>query len=228
MNETPAARLEVFGDEGLRVLVIDDAHPDPEALIRAAEPTEDFAAPPSDLYPGVRKPAPPAFVAALLARHQDALAAAFPGASDPAVEACTFSLATADPARLAPVQRLPHVDTAAPGLLAVVHYLCGPDHGGTAFYRHRATGFEYLDDHRAHAYRRALHADLRRHGLPAPAYIAGDTPLFQHVHAVAARFNRAIVYHAHGFHSGDLAASPALPRHCRRGRLTLNALLRYR
>jgi len=43
------------------------------------------------------------------------------------------------------LQRIPHVDSFLGSQLAFVHYLFKADPGGTAFYRHRGTGFEIID-----------------------------------------------------------------------------------
>ena len=40
--------------------------------------------------------------------------------------------------------------------LAFIHYLFKSDLGGTAFYRHRATGYEYIDEARRPGIRRIV------------------------------------------------------------------------
>ncbi len=139
------------------------------------------------------------------------------------VEGCFFSLVTTPPEQLAPIQRLPHYDGMEPGRLALVHYLCGSHCGGTSFYRHRATGFETVCADRFAAYRDALAADVRRVGLPACAYILGDTPVFERIASIPCVFNRAILYRGRNLHSGDIAEGFQFDPGPRSGRLTITA-----
>src|SRR3546814_17752798 len=64
---------------------------------------------------------------------------------------------------------------------------------GTAFFRHRATGFETVNEERRAAYAAALDAELAT-APPPPGYIAGDTDAFERIHAAEARYNRALLY----------------------------------
>jgi hypothetical protein len=158
-------RVEILrvGREGHPVLILDD-------LLTGAERLVDFAAETAVLapvkaaanfYPGVRAPAPPGYVQALVTALRPIWRrrSAWPPDGKAHVT-CALSMATlpADQASLA--QRLPHIDTTAPSQLAILHYLCGPPHGGTAFYRHRATGFEAIDPGPAQAYLAALRGEM--------------------------------------------------------------------
>lgn len=205
-----------LGREGALLLTIDEAHPDPDALCAAAR-TAQFSASEGDLYPGVRADAPAGYAAwlqALLAEHAGAT-----------LISTGFAVAVADPARLAPVQRIAHFDTPDPQVLALVHYLARGDHGGTRFYRHRASGFERITADRAPAWRGLLREDAARRGMPPPSYIAGSTPAFDWIDEAPFAFNRVVLYPANMLHAGHIgdswrAASPA------EGRLTITALAR--
>ena len=59
---------------------------------------------------------------------------------------CDYSLVSTPAQELAPPQRIPHVDSLAKSGLATIHYLFKANLGGTAFYRHRRTGFESIDE----------------------------------------------------------------------------------
>ena len=98
-----------------------------------------------------------------------------------------YSIVTTRPAELTPIQRLPHFDGLEPERIALLHYLSGAEQGGTAFYRHRSTGYETITADRHAAYDAALHRDVARHGLPVPAYISGDTPIYERIARFAAR-----------------------------------------
>jgi len=141
---------------------------------------------------------------------------------------CNFSIVTTPPEALTPLQRLPHFDAADPGRIAVLHYLCGPSAGGTAFYRHRTTGFETVSLSRMEDYAERLDADLARHGDPKAEYLRGDTALFEQTYRVGAAFNRLVIYRGWTLHSGTVPAGLALSGDPRAGRLTVNTFLQAR
>jgi len=64
------------------------------------------------------------------------------GASKVSLQECFYSLVTTPADKLNMVQRIPHVDGGNDKKLALLHYLCGQDFGGTAFYKQLKTGFE--------------------------------------------------------------------------------------
>jgi len=211
--------VEAMGREGVPLQVIDSAHPQPERLQDAAA-AHWFAREAGDFYPGIRTPAPAGYPDWLA---QAALATGM--ARLPTVLRTTFAIATDAADALAPIQRIPHFDTLDPTMLAAVHYLCAPPHGGTSFYRHRGTGYERIDPSRAAAWRQGLTRDREQHGLPAPHYPTEHTAGFERIGLAALRFNRLILYPANCLHAGDLGAAP-LAHDAVHGRLTLTSLLR--
>lgn len=136
-----------------------------------------------------------------------------------------FSIVTTRPAELTPIQRLPHFDGLEPERIALLHYLGGPEQGGTAFYRHRRTGFETITTARHAEYDAMLHRDVAQHGLPPPAYITGDTPFYWCIARFAARPNRALIYRGHLLHCADLPAALDFTPDPRAARLTVNTFL---
>lgn len=216
--------LSDFGAERRELVTIEDALPDPAAVVAIA--ARHSYRPIGPFYPGLRAPVSEAVAMPLIAPIGDYLRATFQLDGPLRYFECYLSLVTAAPADLAPIQRLPHFDGVEPDRIAVLLYLDAKERGGTAFYRQRATGFESVDEGRYAAYREALDAGVAEHGLPPPTYISGNTPLFDRVHAVEGRFNRLIAYRGNSLHCADLGpgfspvASPA------EGRLTLNLFLR--
>ncbi len=220
-------RLRV-GREGHPVLILD-------GLLAGAENLVDFAAETATLapvkaaanfYPGVRAPAPPGYVQALITALRPHLAEPFGApAGGKAHVTCALSMAIlpADQASLA--QRLPHIDTTAPTQLAILHYLCGPEHGGTAFYRHRATGFEAIDPQRGTAYLAALRREMAEGSADRDGYITASDAVFEQTAVVAPAFNRIVVYASNLLHAGMLRDRPA-SADPRLGRLTANTFFR--
>lgn len=219
---TAPPRIAAIGDEAQPLCMLDDFAPDPGAL-------RDFAAAAAfeaalHHYPGVRAALPEGYFAARLPAIAAAVAQAFGRSGPVEVIDASFSIVCTPAEALSVPQRLPHVDAFTPDRIALVHYLSA-DHDGTAFFRHRSTGFETVDEARRDLYFRQLDTELRYAGPPAPGYVAGDTVQFECIHVAEARFNRALLYRSSNLHSGAISPGAALPANPRDGRLTVTAFL---
>lgn len=215
---TAAIALRHVGRERNPLWQVDHAHPDPLALRDAARAAR-FAASERDFYPGVRAAVSPDYADWL----QQAIDAWWPAARARVLQN-GFALAAEDPAALAPIQRIPHFDTADPAVFALVHYLCHPPHRGTRFYRHRASGFESIGPGRVEHWRDLLRSDTRAGRVPERRYIAADTAAFATIGEAELAFNRLIVYPANLLHAGDIGQSWHNPT-ATDGRLTITALI---
>lgn len=220
---SPALHVERIGREAEPVVVIDDFAPDPHGL-RTIAARLRFA--PDDLhYPGVKAAVTRAYFDGIHDRIADACAAAFGYTGGADLIGAFYQLVTRPPAALSLVQRIPHFDALEPGRIAMLHYLSAGDQGGTAFYRHRATGFETIDAARVETFLAACQRDVAAHGPPPPAYIDGDTPAFERTAVFTPRFNRVLIYRSSLLHSG------VIPDHCTlsadplNGRLTVASFL---
>ena len=180
----PAFKVETFGTEAEPLVIIDGFSADFEALRRTAEAAAYAVTSPH--YPGVRAQADARYLAPQMPLLTRILTEVF-GLSDGAVLVeCAFSIVTTPPADLSLIQRLPHFDSTDPKRLALLHYFGDEVTGGTAFYRHKATGFETITAPRHAPYTAALAAQMTAHGPPAAAYYQ-DGPLYERLGAVAAR-----------------------------------------
>lgn len=224
----PARTVEVrrLGVEGEPLVVIDGMLLAPAAVVdEAAQARFAPLAPAGNYYPGHRAAASGEYLSTIIEAVRPLLAEVFGWAADAKAKAsCHFSLVTLPPEDLNLGQRLPHIDSDDPGRLAILHYLCGPEHGGTAFYRHRATGLATVTPEHSKTYFATLRAELDRDGPPAAAYLDGATPLFEQLGRIDARFDRVIVYRGCLLHSG-VVDSTRLSLDPRVGRLTVNTFL---
>jgi len=141
---------------------------------------------------------------------------------------CHYSLVTNPPESLAFLQRIPHIDSIAANGLASVHYLFRGDWGGTAFYRHRKTGFETIDEARLNEYSRALQQEEAEADAPKTGYIDGDTALFEQIARVDGLFNRLVVYRRNSLHSGSIDSARVPPPDPTTGRLSINTFIDVR
>jgi hypothetical protein len=230
LNPNLSVNLERIGDEREPVLVIDGLMRDANELIDYAASEVEYKPVwgPQGGYPGIRAPAPLDYVESVVRRVSATLERAFALENVRLAKAeCSFSLVTQRPGELAPLQRIPHVDTTDPLQFAFLHYLCGPEYGGTAFYRHRASGFETLTAERGPVYEAMRARELARLGGD-PHYITGDTDDYVQTAAFEARFDRLLVYRSRVLHSGQIRAPERLSADPRLGRLTANIFVNYR
>ena len=209
-----------IGRDAEPLVVIDGFARDPDALRRAAA-AATFG-PAGQHYPGIRATLPPDYLKGQLPIIAEAIRRVFGGSEVEVIDA-SFSVVTTPPAELTVGQRLPHCDAFGAERIALVHYLAPDDGDGTAFYRHRSTGFEIVDGDRAPIFFGQLEAELRHCQLPPPAYVNGDTPLFERTLAVPARYNRALIYRSWVLHSGAIAPDAVLSADPAAGRLTVTA-----
>ncbi len=219
----PRLDLHRPGREGEPVVVIDDYFPDPSAWVDIAAGLT--FAPCTSHYPGHRAACPAAHFRALFAPLADVMTGVFGYRGGAHVAECNFSLVTREPSTLTPFQRLPHFDSFVPNRLAVLIYLSPDTQGGTAFYRHRATGFETLTPARHDLYRQTLDRKVAEEGLPPPRYPGDGEPFFEQIAAFEARYNRVLVYRGSTLHSGLIDDSVRLSPDPRIGRLTLNGFI---
>ena len=222
----PQIRIEKreFGREQATLLVIDNFVAEPERLAKKAN-TAQFSAG-GRFYPGIRAKAPPSYEHFLATRLHPLLTEhfGFTGAT-PRLSMCHFSLVTTPAAQLAPMQRIPHVDSLARDGVATIHYLFKGNLGGTAFYRHRATGFESLDEARRSEYFNVLQAESAGPDSPGSHYINGDTPLFERIAHAEGVFNRMLVYRRNSLHSGSIDGAFVPDTDPRTGRLSINSFI---
>jgi len=211
-----------IGDEQQPLVIVDGFSGDAAAL-RAAAAASAFG-PAGQHYPGLRAPLPPDYMRVQLPRIAGAMGRAFGRFRRLRVVDASFSIVTTPPGALDVRQRLPHVDAYGADRIALVHYLSPAARDGTAFYRHRSTGYETIDAARAPAFFATLDRELAE-CAPPPGYIAGDTDRFACIGRAEAREDRAILYRSFALHSGAIAPDAPLSADPATGRLTVTAFL---
>lgn len=224
----PHAPLSVqrltIGRELAPLLVVDNAIADADALVELAA-SKSFGDVTS-YYPGVRAKAPLSYQQSVLQQFGGLFAEFFglqPGTLR--FTACHFSLVTTPPERLSPSQRMPHTDSQLSNELAFIHYLFKSDLGGTAFYRHRKTGYEVVDQARKPGYLACLEQEIQGVDKPEARYINGSTALFEQINCQQGVFNRMLVYRRNSLHSGNLPDDFVPDTNPRTGRLSVNGFL---
>jgi hypothetical protein len=228
LREPLSPRIVPIGRSGEPVIVIDGLMTDPSALIEAgAQAAYARADGERGGYPGLRAPLPADYVELLLPMAERLIRKAFglPHIRFARSESA-FSIVTRSPESLHPLQRLPHIDTSSPLRFALLHFLCGPPFGGTAFFRQDETGLEQVPPSHSAAYLAARQARLAK--LPDDSgYPGHGTPGYTRTAAFAARMDRLLIYRSFSLHSGIIPPGVPLPEDPRKGRLTANIFADY-
>lgn len=224
--QKPQIRAEWIGSEREPVITVDNFSPDPDALRDAAQKAE-FAVI-GEYYPGVRAKVSRDYFESVGDTIRQVLREFFKYKCDVKILRSYYSLATKPPHQLMLAQRIPHTDAYNDQQIAILHYLCRNDLGGTAFFRQRSTGFESINENRVEAFEHALAADLDQHGDPKSCYIGSDSPLFERIHLCEPKYNRALIYRGKMLHCAALDTTPNLPHDIENGRLTIASFLSSR
>lgn len=212
-----------FGVFNSPVTVIDDAFEMPEQL-RLDSQNATFQAQTSDYYPGSRAPVAESYSIGLcqqyLAEWQHMLG--MPEQSKAKVLLSAYSITTQPQRLLKPIQMLPHFDTPAENQIAMVHFLCSDEHGGTGFFRHKSTQTERVtNDNLAH-YGQVLKQQAIAQQLHlTPKYIETKHPMFESIGVVSAQFNRLVMYPSNLLHSGLINPAVDLEAEVDKARLTI-------
>ena len=217
-------RVDYIGNERTPVIVIEDAWGDPQSLVEIAAARTDYSVR-SLYYPGVRSSAPPDYAHAITRQVRDIILSTFAFKDPLTITDSTFSLVATPPEKLVAFQRVPHFDSTDANRLALLHYLCGPEYGGTAFYRHRATGIESVTEQNRESYIRAVNAEAKTGGMPPARFIDEDTAMFERIARYDCAFNRLLIYQGRILHSVNTPRDFVPTADPRCGRLTVNTFL---
>lgn len=210
-------RIEYAGKSKEPIVIIDGFHPDMLQLLKLAQSASFSEL--SPFYPGVQAIADPSHLQSVSDVLTTIFKDVFQISAGVSLVQCAYSLVTKTDDELAPIQRLPHVDTTDPGRIALLHYLSGEELGGTGFYRHRQTGYEVLSEDNYALYK----ANIEKEGLPKHGYMRGSDDQFEMISKVNAFPNRAIMYRSALLHSGLIPENANLSNDPQQGRLTLNS-----
>lgn len=226
MKPHPDLRIQqlTIGRELAPLAVIDNLVADADELVDLA--ANKMFGSVASFYPGVRAKAPLTYHQLVIGTLRELFAGYFDlSAGSVRVTSCHFSVVTTPPHKLEPLQTIPHIDSHEPQQLAFVHYLFRRDYGGTAFYRHRRTGFEYVDTARKDHYFACVEEERAGPDKPAQGYINGDTTLYEQIGRQEGVFNRMLVYRRNSLHSGCIGPEFDFDPDPRKGRLSLNGFV---
>jgi len=213
-----------IGRERAPLLVIDSLLDNADALVELA--ARKHYGDVVSYYPGIRAKAPLTYQQFILDKLRGVIGEFFE--LEPRslrFTDCHFSIVTTPADKLEYLQWIPHTDSMFGTELAMLHYLFKRNLGGTAFYRHRATGFEYVDFARRPSYLACVDQESNGPHRPAAGYITGSTALYEQISAQEGIFNRLLMYRRNSLHSGNIAPDFVPDPDPRSGRLSINGFL---
>jgi hypothetical protein len=226
INPAFSFRVEHIGQDQQELLIIDDFVENPQELINCAMQQQDVL-PASGHYPGLRSAAPNVYSNMLVQSLSELLCRVFTLVPANINKADSYYSMVSTPVQhLSIIQQLPHFDQPNPNELAVIYYLCNETHGGTSFYCHRSTGYEYIDQARSAHYFTTLENEIKQYGMPRkPCYINDENVFFSKVASIPAKFNRAVIYRCSSLHSGDISPDYKFDLNPMTGRFTIASFI---
>lgn len=179
----------------------------------------------TDYYPGIRTPSPDAYMHLVRKTLGPLICNTFNLRTEKISHSRSFlSIVTTPSNELQPMQCIPHFDGTNTEDIAFLHYLCGAEKGGTSFYCHNTTGYEFVNNARLDHYVSTLNTATRASGVETK-YFDGGNSLFTRINSIEAHFNRLIIYKGVSLHSGDISQQYDFDANPRTGRLTVTSFL---
>ena len=198
-----------------------------EALRQDAIAQNRFAVADS-FYPGVRMAISDAYIVSLVKNFQTLIRDFF-GLDLRTIKsaAAKYSIVTFKPEELKLMQRIPHFDAPSRNSLAVIHYLSDAPDSGTAFYRHNATGYEYINEGRFANYESSIEQRFQDPARQPSSYICGDTEDYSEIASFQAVKNRLLMYRGSSLHSGIIRPDYNFDPSPETGRLTITSFIEF-
>lgn len=223
MGRSIDVRLRHIGAERQPLMIVDDVLDDPQDMIEAARAAV-FYVPEHTHYPGINARLPETYYQTVVTALRGPIEAAFGLSRSIYLRYFGFfALATTGIDAAQPIQTIPHHDSPDPDRLAMVHYFCRGQFGGTGFFRHKTTGFESVDPTRLETYIAAASRELSETGK-TERYAGADMTNYELIGEAEPVFNRLIVYRSHVLHSALLGAEAGSADPAQ-GRLTANGFI---
>jgi hypothetical protein len=180
-------------------------------------------------YPGIRMPVSMDYTVAL-AKHLGLYIKKFFGCDMSYVTKAVsnYSIVTKSACDLDLLQRIPHFDSPSKQGLAAVHYLMDAPNSGTALFRHKHSGYEYIDSVRFPAYMARIQERYPSSSMYPTGYILGSTDEFEEILRIPAKYNRLVLYRGTSLHSGVIPKDYNFDPNPATGRLTLTSFYEFK
>ncbi len=221
--------VEYIGNSKIPVIYIDNYISDINVVLDDVKTSTNFLPDENAFYPGVRSKLPEDYVQGCLSPLIAHLHSIYniPRNLKPSSKGNYYSLITTEQKDLIPIQTFPHFDTLSPYLFAVLHYLSDGEHGGTGFFRHKQTQYEYVDESRKETYFDSVKTYLNGLESETLSYCSTTHSEYEFQKEIEFRQNRLAIYPGYTLHTtlvncdNDINVDPL------KGRLTANMFLEF-
>ena len=222
-------RVEHLGHSKNPVITIDDYVSDTQKIIDYAVQQSAFNQDANSFYPGMRSQLPAEYVLDCVRPLIPHLYAIYniPKHLTAKPVDLRYSLITRQPHELKAIQSLPHFDTPSQYTIAVLHYLNDQPHGGTGLFRHKPTGFEYIDEARQSTYFDYVKNNLQSFTQQDAAYCPATSEQYECYHELEFKLNRLVAYPGCLLHTALVNPKTDIDANPLTGRLTANMLLEF-
>ncbi|UJF20431.1 DUF6445 family protein [Shewanella sp. OMA3-2] len=219
-----------IGNEQTPIIIIDNFADDIAPLLSIARQQAKFIKDDSSYYPGVRAPLPNPYAIEVINQVFQLVYDVYkvPHHLRIKPQILSFSLISQSPDSLMPLQRLPHFDTPEPYYFAILHYLNDAPHGNTAFFRHKKTGYERVNEAKMDHYFESAKAFLTDHAKDTPEYFVKSDPHYDIYHQVEYKPNRLVIYPGNLLHSTLVDLNTDIDDDPSTGRLTANIFINFK
>lgn len=230
-NYVPCKNLALeclkIGAEQQELVQVDSYIQGADVLRQDAIERNNFAVADS-FYPGVRMEISDAYIIGLVTNLKDVISNFF-GLDLRRIKRAVskYSIVTFKPEDLSLMQSIPHFDAPSRRSLAMIHYLCDAPDSGTSLYRHRETGYEYIDEKRREKYMGCVEERSRDLSLQPSGYICGSNEDYEEIISVNAVYNRLLMYRGSSLHSGIIKPDYNFDPSPETGRLTVTSFIEF-
>lgn len=220
--------IKVVGLEQTPVVVIDDFCLNIQEIQHHASQAE-FSQDNNSYYPGIRSQLPNQYIVDTLKAIYQGLYKTYgiPRTYKLQPQLAYYSLITQQPETLSFLQRFPHFDTPRKGYFAVLHYINENPHGGTGFFRHKASKFERITDDCVDEYMRKCNEEIDFLGGPQAKYHTGDSDMYELYDTIDYKPNRLVIYPGNLLHSTLVNNQTDIDNNPCSGRLTANMFVEF-
>lgn len=221
--------LEHLGKTRAPLVVIENGTSALDKLRDLAINSAEFTPDNLTMYPGLRAPLPKEWVIDYLKPLLPYLYKIFkiPQNLNPSPRYSYFSVVTLDESELKPVQTLPHFDTNNPFLISIIHYLNKGTYGGTGFFRHKKTQFEYVNHSRREEYLKSVESYLLDNIHISPSYCNEFHPEYEMYNSIDYAEDKMIIFQGYMLHSALINTATDICDSPETGRLTANLFIEF-
>lgn len=217
-----------IGDQRTPLLIFDDVDPALTKMAKEGARTAKFDVA-DTYYPGIRATLGMPYVTQIVGAiyHQLYDIYSIPPGYQVGLKQAVYSLITLSPGELSLAQTMPHIDATSAFNFAILHYLNEGQHGGTTFYRHRATDCSQITDDKEQQYFNCLNREMTRDSARG-SYITASDSSFEQIGKVAYKAGRIVVYPGNLLHSTEVDIRSDISSALDEGRLTANVFINFK